>query len=58
MADYKVIRAHEGDKSYKVGDTRSANPNEVSHLVGTCLEKMADKPENKMAGKVKNKAAK
>ena len=31
--EYKVARPHIGDKDYAVGDTRTANPAEVAHLV-------------------------
>lgn len=34
---YRVIREHEGDKSYRVNDPRMADPREVAHLVGKCL---------------------
>ena len=54
MKTYDVIRAHSGDKDYKVGDTRTAFPNEVAHLVGKCLVERV----GKAAIPVKNKAAK
>lgn len=31
--DFKVIRAHDGDRFYSVGDTRTADPNHVAELV-------------------------
>lgn len=37
LTDFEVLRAHEGDKPYAVGDTRSAVAAEVSHLLGTTL---------------------
>lgn len=55
---YNVIREH-GD--FKVGDTREANPGDVQHLIGKCLvpfsEKMEEKPKNKAAKPLKNKAS-
>lgn len=53
---FKVIRAHEGDKSYSVGDTREANETDVRHLIGKCLEKMAEPMKNKAAKTAQNKA--
>lgn len=35
--DYRVIRDHEGDKWYRVGDIRVADPRDVAHLIGKCL---------------------
>lgn len=62
MAKYKVIRAHVGDKPYKVGQTRTANPADVGHLIGKCLVEIKEKAEpalkNKAEKTVKNKAAK
>uniref|UniRef100_UPI0040477F53 hypothetical protein n=1 Tax=Yoonia sp. TaxID=2212373 RepID=UPI0040477F53 len=55
---FKVIRAHDGDKPYAVGDTREASEIDVRHLIGRCLEKMVEKPANKAAQKLSNKAAK
>jgi len=42
--DFKVIRAHTGDKDYAVGDTRTEDPNKVKHLIGKCLEDPDAKP--------------
>lgn len=36
--DFKVIREHYGDKAYAAGDTRTADPNDVKHLVPHVLE--------------------
>lgn len=58
MAKFNVIRAHQGDKPYAVGDTREANERDVQHLVGKCLEKMADAPKNKAEHAAQNKASK
>lgn len=33
MAIYKVKREHYGDKFYRTGEQREANPNDVKHLV-------------------------
>lgn len=33
MKEYKVLRPHFGDKDYKEGDIRTADPNTVRHLV-------------------------
>lgn len=58
---YDVIRYHIGDKEYHVGDTRTANPAEVGHLIGLCLEEQKEKKapasKNKAAPAAKNKAA-
>jgi len=47
MADkkYKVIRSHYGDREYKVNDLRTANPAQIQHLIGVCLEEI-----NKVTG--------
>ncbi|QDP57381.1 MAG: hypothetical protein Unbinned3696contig1008_59 [Prokaryotic dsDNA virus sp.] len=61
---FKVIRYHIGDKPYEPGDDREADETEVSHLIGTVLERA--KPEakkaepalkNKMEAAPANKAA-
>lgn len=59
MQTYTVIRAHWGDKEYKVGDTRTARESDVAHLIGRCLEVQAEDPveAEKMAAPVKDKAA-
>ena len=33
MAEFKVIRPHQGDRFYGAGDVRVANAADVSHLV-------------------------
>ncbi|MBD1229786.1 hypothetical protein IDM33_00840 [Acinetobacter seifertii] len=33
MKEYQVLRSHYGDKDYKEGDIRTADPNTVRHLV-------------------------
>ena len=62
MQDYIVTREHWGDKQYAVGDTRTARPADVAHLVGRCLELKAEKKaktlSNKAESPARNKAAK
>jgi hypothetical protein len=36
--DFRVVREHYGDRPYAVGETRTADPREVQHLVPRCLE--------------------
>ncbi|MCJ8139509.1 hypothetical protein [Falsirhodobacter halotolerans] len=35
--EYKVLRHHDGDRAYAPGDTRTAVPGDVAHLVGKVL---------------------
>ena len=56
MQNYKVIRAHWGSKEYKVGDIRKARREQVAHLIGRCLVLEEDKPAEKMAEDLENKA--
>ena len=61
MQDFKVLRQHQGDKPYATGDTRTADPREVQHLVDAgVLEPIKTKAEpatkNKAEPAVKNKA--
>lgn len=62
MLEYTVIRAHWGDKEYKVGDKRTARPADVVHLIGRCLELTAEKKAKPLSDKAQkplsNKAAK
>jgi hypothetical protein len=62
MLKYIVTREHWGDKQYSVGDTRTARPADVAHLVGRCLELKVEKKakalSNKAESPVRNKAAK
>ncbi|HEY4546671.1 MAG TPA: hypothetical protein VIG90_09635 [Pedomonas sp.] len=37
MQKFKVLRRHDGDKEYDVGDTREANATDVAHLVPNVL---------------------
>lgn len=55
---FKVLRVHEGDRRYFPGETREAREGDVAHLVGKCLQKIEDKPQNKAEKKPRNKAAK
>ena len=34
---YRVVRAHQGDKPYEVGDTREGEDHELAHLVPNVL---------------------
>lgn len=58
MTKFEVIREHEGDKPYLVGDIREADEVDVRHLIGKCLKKMASVTKDKSAKSVQNKAAK
>lgn len=57
--DFKVARAHDGDRFYKVGDTRTADPTHVADLVarGVLVDADKGKPTKKAAPKRANKAA-
>lgn len=61
---YKVLREHEADRLYLVGEERVANPNQVAHLVGKVLkpfeeeDDLADQPsEANVAPGATDKAA-
>lgn len=61
---YRVVRRHDGDKPYQVGDVREGYEHELRHLIPSCLqeikaeaEKAAPAHANKQAPAVKNKAA-
>jgi len=48
MKEYKVLRTHYGDKNYKEGEIRVADPNNVRHLVDfKVLEEIEIKAEAK-----------
>lgn len=60
--DFRVIREHEGDRLYRVGETRRADLRDVQHLIGKCLvdeaeaQRLADEAEagaDAKAGKAK-----
>lgn len=40
LTKFRVIREHEGDRFYAVGDTRTAVAAEVKHLVPNVLEEV------------------
>ena len=62
--NYDVRREHQGDRFYRQGDTRTADPSMVAHLVrsGVLVEaakggrKAEPKPDNKAEPKPANKA--
>lgn len=60
MAEYKVLRRHDGDKEYHAGDTRTADPATVKHLVTLGVLELAGKAEaghvNKAESALLNKA--
>jgi len=51
--DYEVLEQHYGDKQYWRGDTRTAEPHVVKHLVDLKILKVkpAPKPEPKKEAK-------
>lgn len=51
---WKVVREHEGDRSYKEGDVRTGTKEELGHLSPKCLEPLGSVA--KEASPVKNKA--
>lgn len=42
--EYSVLRRHEGDRLYEEGDVRTADENEVKHLVPHVLELIGPAP--------------
>lgn len=60
MADkttFRVVREHQGDRFYREGDERTANPGAVRHLVPHVLAPMVDAPAVKASEAApKNKA--
>jgi hypothetical protein len=58
---FRVLRPHDGDQFYNIGDVREANEADVKHLVPLTLQPIAEKAEtataNKAAPAVKNKKA-
>lgn len=61
MEKYRVLRPHDGDKFYNVGDIREGNENDLKHLVPLTLEPIKTKaedaaPKNKSEKALKNKA--
>lgn len=62
MAEFKVLRRHDGDKEYHEGDVRTAEAADVKHLVDLgVLQPVRAKAEaplkNKAEPKAENKAA-
>lgn len=46
--EYRVVRPHEGDKPYAVGDTRTMDSDDAAHLVPLTLQPIAtDQPAAK-----------
>jgi hypothetical protein len=45
MTEYRVVRRHDGDRLYNVGDTRTALETEVKHLIPHVLEPIGPAPE-------------
>lgn len=43
---YRVVRRHEGDKPYEVGDTREGEEHELKHLVPSCLQEIKAEREH------------
>lgn len=59
MKTYDVLRQHTGDKPYKKGDTREANPGDVKHLVDAgVLQEVKAKAEKPAANKAEKAAPK
>ena len=54
LQKYRVLRDHDGDRFYTEGETRTADPAAVAHLVGKVLEPIKGKaepsPRNKAEG--------
>jgi hypothetical protein len=40
--EYRVLRPHDGDKFYNIGDTREGNESELKHLVPLTLEPITE----------------
>ncbi len=53
---YRVVREHTGDRPYAAGETRTAAPHEVVHLVPHVLDLIGDAPDEKAEGPLDNKA--
>jgi len=54
LQNYRVFCDHDGDRFYRQGETRTADPAAVAHLVGKVLEPIKGKsepsPKNKAEG--------
>lgn len=60
MAKYKVLRRHDGEREYHEGDTRTAEPSDVKHLIDLGvlrLIKAEPASDNRAEPKLINKAA-
>lgn len=55
MNNYKVMRRHSGDKEYFPGDTRTADKNDVQHLVPNTLQLVEDDTKNTDASGIAGK---
>lgn len=55
MQDFTVKRPHQGDKFYNRGDTRSADPRKVAHLVRKGVLVLVDDEQGKEEGTVGSK---
>jgi len=59
MTEYRVLRAHDGDRWYGEGETRAAVEAEVKHLIPQTLEPIGpveDEVEEKAKPAPENKA--
>ena len=48
---YRVLRRHDGDKLYEVGDTREGEDHELKHLVPLTLQEITEKTDRPHANK-------
>ena len=55
---YRVLRPHDGDKFYKVGDVREGAENDLKHLVPLTLEPIREKAEPALSNKAEKAAPK
>lgn len=53
---YRVVRRHEGDKLYEVGDTREGEDHELKHLIPSCLQEVKAEHANKAERVSRNKS--
>jgi hypothetical protein len=59
LMEYRVLRAHDGDRFYHEGEIRTAREVDVKHLLPNTLEPVGDAPEppaEKAEPPVQNKA--
>ena len=57
LTRYRVLRDHDGDRSYTEGETRDAMSGDVAHLVGRVLEEIGPAPETEPASDAKSEPA-